>query len=236
MNKHSLQDQTMDSSYEAIARWCAIIYCMVWLCTRSSLFFTYIRGLLTFIFISVGLRRLAVSAYEGTEIRVSDIFGVLHRNLWLKTLLLGTVFSFLWNVPLFISGFLMQYNINSVWVAYYFIIFQCAEVISVEYIQNPVITYKELMARLLHYRRHWRELISQQVKAIWLNVVCYVFFFVVALLVDYSTDSNIRPDEVNAIMTLLYPVHIFVIGPKVLLKTTRCVLSVSATEMDAKVE
>ena len=215
----------MDSSYEAITRWCIIIYSILWLCTRRWLLVSYVRGVLVVVFLGIGLRKVAVSACAGQEIKASELFWMLKNKLWFKSILLGVVFSFLWIVPVITGRYIVDRSLNLLYCIYYYAIYLCTELASVIYIQNPDITFKNLFHRLFSYRSDWWYYASQQAKEIWRDVVIYVFLFLLVLFVDYTNDSNITSNEFAVILS----VSLFIVGPKFLLKTTCCVLNVLET-------
>ena len=231
MKNRAREDAWMNSGYEGIARWGAILYAGLWLCMdvwAERIWILIPCNALFVMVFSLGLRRAAICACMGQQPKAKMLFWAFGRKYILKSAVLGLAIAALWTLPAVLNRLFDIRGLSWLYLLYYVLIFMAAEVFSFACTESPDLSIAQITGRACALiRRNWRY-VSGQICLLCRQIVPYAVMFIILLALFYSANKNFLqddPDSIFLINRIAHSLCVLVIGPRFYLRQNSFLLS-----------
>lgn len=231
MKNRKREDIWMNSGYEGIARWCAILYAALWLCmdiwAKRVWILILCNALLVMVF-GLGLRRAAICACTEQQPKIKMLFWAFNRKHILKSAVLSLAIAALWALPEVLNRLFGIQGLNWLYLLYYVFIFMLAEVLSFSCAESPDLSIAQLMGKTRALTWYNWLYVSGQIRLLCRQIVPYAVMFIILLALFYSANRNFLkddPDYIFLINRIAYSLCVLVIGPRFYLRQNGFLLS-----------
>lgn len=216
-----MEDHQKYEDFIPIARWCGIAYIAVD-CFLKPLFSEFHIGsalvlllynLLLHLVLGLGLRKIALNAHAGLEVRMKDFLWWTARNRIGRSLLGGCAVSIVWSLPNIANGLFHGAWNGTAMLAYYALAFLATETYAVCYALHPdSSTGISMFTRLMHMQKHCLlKLLAHLGK----YILAYFCAFMVGIFIFVHNYRGALYDAevILGVARFLYYAFIFIFGP-----------------------